>query len=172
MYIMEIVNYDYIYSLIVQSSVTDPRWWLLFVSIFFPWVIWWKAVDEERLFEILSFGLFWAAMATWLDLLGTTYDMWSYPFKLNPHITTLFPADVAVIPVMYMLLYQYGSNLKSYIAGSMVVAIIFSFIFEPLFVQLHMLDLKTWSHTKSVFSFFLLAVITRAIFYILVKFKK
>lgn len=164
---MEIVNYDYINSWIIQSSIADLRWWLLFVSIFFPWVIWWKAVDRSRLFEILSFGLFWAGMATWLDLLGTTYNMWSYPFKLNDHITTLLPADVSVIPVMYMLLYQYASIWRSYVIGSVLNAVILSFIFEPLFMLLNMFELQTWSHTKSFISFFLLALLTRTIFYFL-----
>jgi hypothetical protein len=169
---MEIVNYDYINSWMVLGSMADPRWWLLFVSIFFPWVIWWKAVDRSRLFEILSFGLFWAAMATWLDLLGTTYNMWSYPFKLNDHTTTLLPADVSVIPVMYMLLYQFSSTWKAYVLGSILIAVILSFIFEPLFILFQMFELKTWSHTKSLVSFSLLEIITRAIFYLLSSIKK
>ncbi|WP_198530493.1 CBO0543 family protein [Bacillus sp. LL01] len=169
---MEIVNFDYLYSWIVQSSMAEPRWWLLFASIFFSWIIWWKAVDRSRLFEILSFGLFWAVMATWLDLLGTTYHMWSYPIKLIDHTTTLLPADVAVIPVMYMLLYQYASHWKSFVAGSIGIALVLSFIFEPLFVLLDMLDLKTWTHTKSFFSFFTLAIVTRVIFSFLQKAQK
>lgn len=161
---MEIVKYDYINSWIILGSVSDPRWWLLFVSIFFPWLIWWKVVDRSRLFEILSFGLFWAAMATWLDLLGTSYNMWSYPFKLNEHTTTLLPADVSVIPVMYMLLYQFSSTWKGYAFGSIFIAVILSFIFEPLFILFQMFELITWSHTESLVSFFLLAIITKAIF--------
>ncbi|NLP53060.1 CBO0543 family protein [Bacillus sp. RO1] len=161
---MEIVNYDYLYNRIVLSSIADPRWWLLLTSIFLPWVIWWWIVDKKRVFEILAYGLCWAAMATWLDLLGTEYGKWSYPFKLNTDIQTLLPADSAVIPVMYMILYQYVSTWKRFVIGSVLCAAVLSFIFEPLFMMLDMLELKEWTHMKSFFSFISLALATKTLF--------
>lgn len=166
---MEIVNFNYLYNWIVLSSIADPRWWLLFASIFWPWLLWWRVVEKSRMFEVLAFGLFWAAMATWLDILGTEYGKWSYPFKLNNDIQTLLPADTAVIPVMFMLLYQYTSTWKSFVIGSVISAAVLSFIFEPLFLMLGMLDLKEWSHTKSFFAFIFLAIATRSLFFLIKK---
>ncbi|WP_060666048.1 CBO0543 family protein [Bacillus sp. CHD6a] len=166
---MEIANYNYLYNWIVLNSIADPRWWLLFSSIFLPWVIWWWIVDKKRLFENVAYGLCWATMATWLDILGTEYGKWSYPIKINTDIQTLLSADTAVIPVMYMLLYQYASTWKTFVFGSVLCAAVFSFIFEPLFIMLDMLELKEWSHTKSFFSFISLAIATRTLFYLIKK---
>jgi xanthine/uracil permease len=148
-------------NLILLNNIADPRWWLLFISIFLPWVVWWNLVAKKRLFEILTYGLLWAVMATWLDLLGTTNGMWEYPFKLYN--------NVSVIPVLYMFLYQYGERWKTFILGSVILSSLLSFVFEPIFLKMNMLNLITWSHTKSWFAFIFLALITRLIITVLKK---
>jgi hypothetical protein len=108
-------------------------------------------------------------MATWLDLLGTTNGMWEYPFKLYNKVSCLLPADVSVIPVLYMFLYQYGERWKTFILGSVILSSLLSFVFEPIFLKMNMLNLITWSHTKSWFAFIFLALITRLIITVLKK---
>ncbi|QFT88658.1 hypothetical protein FIU87_08385 [Bacillus sp. THAF10] len=154
---------------IMNSTVSDPRWWFLLLSLFLPWILWWKIVDNTRFFEILSYGLFWALLASLFDLAGITYHLWNYPYDLYKDIPTLLSADVAVIPVLYMLLYQYAKTWKTFIVGALLVAVIFSYIFEPIFQLLHMLELIKWSHWKSAISFFLLGLSTKVIFFFLKK---
>ncbi|WP_230499850.1 CBO0543 family protein [Sutcliffiella rhizosphaerae] len=164
--------YDYINSWIIQSTMADLRWWLLFLSLFFPWVIWWKIVDRTRVFEILSYGLFWSVMATWLDLLGTTNHLWRYPFKLLDQIPSLLPADIAVIPVLYMLNYQFARTWKSFIIGAIFLAFLFSYVLEPIFTTFRMLEFMNWSHSISFIAFFFLGIVTKGIFQCIVKYKK
>lgn len=169
MYIVEPLSLMNFYHWILLNNIADPRWWLLFISVFWPWIVWWKLVIKKRLFEILTYGLLWAAMATWLDLLGTSEGMWEYPFKLYDKVSCLLPADVSVIPVLYMLLYQYGERWKTFFIGSLIVSTLLSFVFEPLFLKMNMLNLITWSHTRSWFAFIFLALVTRLIITVLKK---
>ncbi|MGD6833092.1 CBO0543 family protein [Sutcliffiella halmapala] len=157
------------YNWILLNNIADPRWWLLFISIFWPWIVWWKLIAKKRLFEILAYGLLWAAMATWLDLLGTSNGMWEYPFKLYHKVSCLLPADVSVIPVLFMLLYQYGERWRTFLLGSVIVSTLLSFIFEPIFLKMNMLNLITWTHIKSWVSFIFLALVTRLIITLLKK---
>lgn len=128
-----------------------------------------EACRQKRLFEILAYGLLWAAMATWLDILGTSNGMWEYPFKLSYRVSCLLPADVSVIPVLYMLLYQYGERWRTFLLGSVMVSTLISNIFEPLFLKMNMLNLITWTHMKSWFSFIFLALVTRIVITLLKK---
>lgn len=163
MYIVKPLYFIDFYNWVLLNNIADPRWWLLFISIFWPWIVWWQLVAKKRIFEILAYGLLWAAMATWLDLLGTSNGMWEYPFKLYNKVSCLLPADVSVIPVLYMLLYQYGERWRTFLLGSVIVSTLLSFIFEPIFLKMNMLNLITWSHFKSWFSFIFLALGTRLI---------
>jgi len=169
MYIVKPLYFFDFYNWILLNDIADPRWWLLLISIFWPWIVWWKLVAKKRIFEILAYGLLWAAMATWLDLLGTSNGMWEYPFKLYYKVSCLLPADVSVIPVLYMLLYQYGERWRTFLLGSVIVSTLLSFIFEPIFLKMNMLNLITWSHIKSWVSFIFLALVTRLIITLLKK---
>lgn len=169
---MKPINNTIFFDWVLLSSIEDPRWWFLFISIFLPWLVWWKLADKKRLFELLTYGLLWAALATWLDLLGTSNEMWEYPIKLYDKVSTLFPADFSVIPVFFMLLYQYASKWKSFFLGSVIVSSLFSFVLEPLFIKLNMLNLITWSHIKSFFTFIVLAHLTRGLLMVIKNYKK
>ncbi|WP_223700432.1 CBO0543 family protein [Sutcliffiella deserti] len=156
-------HFPFYSDLIILNYIADPRWWLLFLSIFLPWVIWWIFADKNRLYELLIYGMLWAVIATWLDLIGTSNGLWEYPYNLYNKVPTLLPADLSVIPVMFMLLYQYLSNWKKFLLGSVLVSSLLSFVLEPLFIKFSMLNLINWTHFKSLFSFVILALLTKSI---------
>ncbi|WP_078381106.1 CBO0543 family protein [Sutcliffiella halmapala] len=169
---MKPISLTIFFDWILLSNIEDPRWWLLFISIFLPWIIWWKLADKKRLFELLTYGLLWGCLATWLDIFGTSNRLWEYPVKLYDKVITLFPADISVIPVLFTLLYQYAPKWKTFFIGSVIVSSLFSFVFEPLFIKLNMLNLITWSHIKSFIAFIFLALLTRGIIMLVKKLQK
>ncbi|MDR4886292.1 hypothetical protein RGU12_01870 [Fredinandcohnia sp. QZ13] len=42
-----------------------------------------------------------------LELVGAQYSFWDYPIAFLPIIPRAFPFDFSIVPVAYMLLYQY-----------------------------------------------------------------
>ena len=133
------------------------QWWLLLVSAIIPWLIWIKFRDNDRTYELLSFGFLWAISAAILDSIGAEMLLWSYSTKLIPLAPPLLPADFTIFPVFYMLIYQHAKNAYSHFLLSMIPAAIFSFIIEPLFIKADMFRLHNWSHTKSFFGFLILS---------------
>lgn len=135
------------------------KWWLLVGATLIPWIIWVKLRHKDRTFEILSYGLLWATIASVTDVIGVDMILWGYPDKLLPMVPPLFPADITVIPVFFMIMYQYTKTLKAYSVFSLVLSGCFSYIIEPLFIKGEMFALHNWTHTYSFIGFFVLSQI-------------
>ncbi|MFD1739579.1 CBO0543 family protein [Bacillus salitolerans] len=148
-----------------ENVLFSWQWWFLLFSTIIPWVIWWILVDKTRFFEIMTFGFWWLVIATILDVLGVSLSIWAYPLKLTHLMPPLVPADMAVIPVTYMLLYQYSRRWTNFIILSVIVAAVFSYVIEPFFEHFHMLRFLNgsipWSHLISFIWFFILSMIVR-----------
>lgn len=143
----------------VQDDLFTWKWWLLLAATFLPWVIWIKYRDKERTLEILCYGLLWAILASVTDVIGGESLLWGYPDKLLPMVPPLFPADISVIPVSYMFIYQYTNTLKRYLVFSLLLSGFFSYLVEPIFIKLEMFSLHNWAHTYSFLGFFILSLI-------------
>ncbi len=149
----------------LQYSLFTWQWWFLLASTILPWIIWWKKVDRSRFFDITTFGLWWVVVAVTLDNMGVTLHLWDYPIQLIYLMPPLVPADLAVIPITYMFLYQYIQSWGKFIIASIIAAFTFSYIIEPFFVKFEMLKFYEstfeWGHTVSFFSFTLLSILVR-----------
>jgi hypothetical protein len=143
----------------VQYDLFSWQWWFLLAATLIPWIFWLLFHDKKRTFEILSYGLIWAVMASTLDVIGGELVLWGYPDKLLPMVPPLFPADITVIPVLFMFVYQLSKTYSRYFILSILGSALFSYIFEPLFIKGHMFILHNWSHTKSFLGFVLLSQI-------------
>ncbi|XQY91192.1 CBO0543 family protein [Metabacillus sp. HB246100] len=127
-------------------------WWVLFFATIVPYFIWWRIVDRKRLMEMTSFGLFSATLASFLDVIGVTIGLWGYPDKLIPVLPPLLPADLVIIPVSSMLIYQYTTKWSSYILFYLLFSLLLAFIVEPIFSYYDMyIAHKWWTHTYSFF---------------------
>ncbi|WP_419887757.1 CBO0543 family protein [Neobacillus niacini] len=153
----------------IHDDLFTPGWWFLLLSCILPWYIWWKLVDKNRIFEILSYGLIWAVLSIASDLVGVELGLWGYPDKLIPIIPPMVPADLTVIPVSYMLVYQYFPLWQSFVKASIVLSALFSYIIEPIFELFDLLILDKWKHTYSFIGFIFGAILFK---FVMEKIKK
>ncbi|WP_409293336.1 CBO0543 family protein [Peribacillus sp. SCS-37] len=145
----------------LRDDVFSLNWWILAASVILPLFCWWKLADKRRLEEILVYGLLCALCSTLLDTTGVNMVLWSYPDLLFPMLPILVPADLVVIPILGMLCYQYFISWKAYLIASAVLAGVFSFIFEPLFIQLGMFRIYHWKHIYAFLGFVLIFMINK-----------
>lgn len=143
----------------IQDDIFTWQWWFLLAAAIVPWILWLIVHDKRRTFEILSFGLIWAVLSSLLDVIGGELVLWGYPHKLLPMVPPLFPADMTVIPVIFMLIYQFAKSYYRYFILSVLGSALFSYVFERLFIKGEMFTLHKWSHTKSFLGFVVLAQI-------------
>ncbi|MBM7659711.1 hypothetical protein JOC85_000478 [Bacillus mesophilus] len=148
----------------LHKEVFTMTWWFLLFSSIAPFIVWWKLVDRERFDEIFSFGLLCGIFATILDVMGVDLVLWGYPDKLFSMIPPLFPADLCVIPVSTMLMYQIFTRWRSFFYATVVWSFVLSFVIEPIFVYFNMFALHNWKHMYSFFAFIAFLLFCRFIF--------
>jgi len=90
------------------------RWWVLLVLLTVPWFIWYKTVKKNKLPELTMFGLIVMVFTITLDELGYNMTLWSYPFDVIPIFPRLTSIDYTVVPIIFMLTYQYFPTWKSF----------------------------------------------------------
>jgi hypothetical protein len=152
-----------------KDDLFDPTWWFLLLATILPYFLWWRIVDKERFFEIFSFGLLTGTVSTFLDVIGVDLLLWGYPDKLLSMVPPLFPADITIIPVTSMILYQYVRTWKTYFLFTVLLALVFAYIIEPLFVKFGMFSLDNWKHSYSLIAFILFFLANRVVFYLINK---
>ncbi|UOR13670.1 CBO0543 family protein [Halobacillus amylolyticus] len=133
----------------VEHELFSFNWWFLLVITIVPWIMWWRLVDKKRLLEISFMGALVTVTAMFLDTVGISFLLWTYGYKLIQMVPTLNPVDFTVIPVCYMLLYQWFSKWKSYLIAHVVTAAGAVFIAEPLFVWMNIYTLHSWEYIYS-----------------------
>ncbi|WP_369690997.1 CBO0543 family protein [Robertmurraya korlensis] len=84
-------------------------------------------------------------------------------------VPPLFPADLVVIPVSAMLVYQYFIKWSSFLIANTLWALTFAYIIVPLAIKVHMFHMDNWKHTYSFIGFFVLGITVRCIILFLLR---
>jgi hypothetical protein len=156
----------------LENNLFTPVWWLMLIMFIMSWYIWWKLVYKNRLHEIIIYGLMVIIGATILDIFGTEFVLWGYPNMLIPTAPPLFFVDICILPIIYMLVYQYFTRWKSFLTAMIITAAIISFIGEPIAVWLEIYELNNWNHLYSFPIYIILAIIFKWICSKIIKYKR
>jgi hypothetical protein len=141
----------------------SPAWFGTIIFILLSYTLCFKLLDKRRLTQILLFGSLITVMVSLFDLIGVEYVRWTYLTRVFPIMPSFFLFDFTIIPLYYMLIYQYCSNWKSYIIWNAIVTGIVSFAFYPLLNALKMFELNNWRYVYFFPCIFTFALVSRAI---------
>jgi hypothetical protein len=145
----------------LNEVVFSFNWWFLFFITFVPWFIWWKLVDRKRLIEYTLYGSLIATFSILLDDIGSYFLLWIYQYQLVPISPRLNPIDLSVMPVTYMLVYQYFKTWKSFFIAQTILAFGAAFIAEPLFIWMDIYKPLNWEFIYSFIIYIILGVSTK-----------
>jgi hypothetical protein len=119
------------------SHMGTWQFWFHVFMLLVPLFVLYFALDRKQAFRVGFFGLSIHMVATYLDGFGTMHGLWEYPYKLTPHMTASFGLDASLIPVAFMLLYQWTINRdKNYYLYAFGLCLVFTFAFKPLLLAL------------------------------------
>ena len=144
-------------------------WWLSLILVFLPLYIGWKFLDKKRVVEIAFFGLLVMIISSYLDVLGSEFIWWEYPVLLIPNLPLIFPIDFAVIPVIFMFIYQYFPKWKGFILVNVSISVVFSFVMEPLMIWMNLYRLVSWKLYYSFPIYILMAIFCKFIVHLALK---
>jgi len=143
------------------EGVGSWRWWVLVALMFVPWFIWGKLVDKNKLLELALFGMLIMVYSITLDELGFVLSFWHYPVDIIPVFPRLSSVDYTVMPITFMLLYQYFLTWKSFFWALVALSAVFSFVVEPIIVKLGFYVLIKWMHPYSFFIYIVMGLLAR-----------
>ncbi|WP_085449859.1 CBO0543 family protein [Halalkalibacter krulwichiae] len=144
----------------LKNEFLTWEWWMLVGFLIVPWVIWVKLVKRNIILEILLFGTIIMMITTLLDVVGAQYSFWDYPIAFLPIIPWAFPFEM--VPVAYMLLYQYFRTWKFYILAQVIMALTYAFIGEPFCEWFNLVNYVEWRYRYSFMYYIIVGIVTRA----------
>lgn len=128
--------------------------WFNLLLFIIPLIVLYFAIDKKRIFEVCFYG--YTVHIIWANI-GSVLAEYSYFVHMHDFIYIL-PDGVnmnsVVLPVTFMLLYQYSTNHgRNVYLWAILGAIFFAFIFAPIEMKLDLVRLK---NGMNVFYLFLI----------------
>ncbi|SET52781.1 hypothetical protein SAMN05421676_105193 [Salinibacillus kushneri] len=117
-----------------QYSYFDTwQFWYIVFLLVAPLIILYFSVDRSRIFEILFYGFSVNLLWTYADTIVGSTSFFVHHYFLIPLLPSALSLNSAVLPVGYMLVYQYCTNhKKNYFLYIAVLSAIFAFGFATL----------------------------------------
>ena len=130
----------------LQEDVFHFRWWFLlgfFVLSIFAWC---KLVDKKRLPEIILYAGLTTIITLILDECGEELILWDYPIDIIPVFPPFTAVDLASLPIIYSLIYQYFKTWKTFLKATIAMATVFCFVLEPALVWGGFYQILKWKY--------------------------
>ncbi|PAK42759.1 CBO0543 family protein [Priestia megaterium] len=125
------------------SSFGTWQFWVSISLLIIPLIALYVFMDKKRAILLGFYGYNVHAWSIYIDDFSVYHDLWFYPYKFLPILPMSVALDASLIPVLYILMYQFTSNNKKnyylYLLGlSMGMAFVYKPIMEALgLFQLH-----------------------------------
>jgi hypothetical protein len=125
------------------SDFGNWHFWLVLASLIIPLVLLYFTVDRKRIFEVFFFGYTVHIMWTYTELALTNSGYVIRGYYLTPLLPRSINITASVLPIGFLLLYQYCTNhKKSFMLYTLVLSAVFAFILAPIEGALNIIELK------------------------------
>ncbi|MBY0145070.1 hypothetical protein [Neobacillus niacini] len=116
-----------------HSDWGNWQFWVVLLCLLIPLIVLLIKLDRNRTFEILFFGFTVHMLWTYTDLLLIRLGYIDHHYFLMPFLPQALGITAAIIPVSFMLLYQYCLNQeKPFIIWTTGLSAIIAFGFAPI----------------------------------------
>ncbi|WP_085523828.1 hypothetical protein [Tuberibacillus sp. Marseille-P3662] len=125
------------------SNMETWQFWFIVSLLVVPLILLYFKVDRERIFELFFFGYTVNMLWTFTDIAleGSRYLVHLYFFL--PMLPYALNLTASLIPVGFILLYQYcTNNKKNFYLFTLLLSAIFSFVFAPIEKYLGFIELR------------------------------
>lgn len=134
----------------LNQELFSPTWWGVIAFIAFSYILCFSLFDKRRSTQILLFGSLMAVAIYTYDSFGDSFNLWMDETRVLPLIPSPFLFDLTIVPLYYMLVYQYSPNWKRFVLWNAVAAGVCSIIYSPMIVALHIISFHNF---KPIYNF-------------------
>jgi hypothetical protein len=136
------LSYDWLDYWKDFSSFDTYGFWVNVAFLIVPLIVLYFALDRKRAFHLGFFGYSCHILSIYIDGVATRYGFWEYPFKAIPFLPISFSLDSSLIPVVYMLVYQWTIHKKkNYYLYITLTSIAFAFGLKPILSHFDLFEL-------------------------------
>lgn len=156
------------------SSFDTWQFWVCVAALVVPLIVLYFKIDRSKALLLGFYGYSVHIFFTYEDIFGANKTYWFYPYKILPVLSANLSLDVSLIPVTYMLVYQWiiRKN-KNYYLYMLALSAFFALVFKPFCEALGLFQLDRGSLFFHIFlAKFLVAVIAKKITDLFVYFEK
>ena len=120
------------------SSYNDWHFWFLVVLCILPLIVLFIFMDRRRMLYLGFFGFSIHILQSYADIGASNLGTWTYPYKLIPFYPISFALDASLIPVTFILVYQWTLNRKkNFYLYAMMPTLFFALIAKPFLIAIN-----------------------------------
>lgn len=155
------------------SNIDSFQFWLVVMTLIIPLIILLWKIDRRKMLLLGFFGLNYHIWFAYCNAGGIRRGLWEYPYEILP-IMPSFSLDAALIPVSYILLYQWTLNhKKNFYLYTLILSIIFAFVMKPILVHFDFFHMFKFVNYFIIFLFYFgIAIVAKIITNVFIKLQK
>jgi hypothetical protein len=155
------------------SNLGTWQFWVVILMLIAPLIVLYVLLDRNKALLFGFFGLNYHIWFAYVNSIGISLGLWEYPYEILPFIPS-FALDASLVPICFMLLYQWTLNHKKNIYFySVLLSAFFAFVLKPILVTFHFFHMYKGVNYVHLFlfyvAFFLVSKLITALFFKLEK---
>ncbi|WP_186580916.1 hypothetical protein [Aquibacillus kalidii] len=128
------------------------QFWVVISLLIIPLVLLYIKIDRSRIFELFVFGYTVHILWSYVDIILERYNYMIHPYSLTPILPYALNITTSVLPVGFILLYQYcTNNNKNFYIYTVILSGIFSFLFASIEMYIGLLEVRKGFNLICVF---------------------
>ena len=147
----------------LQSQVFHYRWWILLALFSISAILLWKKADKSRIVELTLYTAIVVFFIIVLDELGLELTLWYYPVDIIPLFPPATAINISCLPLVYMVIYQRYGTWGKFLIVTLIMATVFCFVFEPIFVWGGIYTMLKWKSYYGLPIYFAIAVAAKGL---------
>ncbi len=147
----------------LEEDVFSLRWWSMVVLIALSYLLCFSLFDKRRLSKLFLFGSLLTVGSVVYETAGVNFVLWFCATSIFPIIPCLFVPYLTILPVYYMLIFQYTTTWRQFSLWNLVAVSVYSFVLQPIFIHFKIVILDNWQTVYHMPMIFAIASLARAV---------
>ncbi|MEN1968324.1 hypothetical protein WMZ97_09655 [Lentibacillus sp. N15] len=140
------------------------QFWIVILMLVVPLIVLFLFIDKDKMLLLGFFGLNYHIWFAYTNVIQIDLGYINYPYHSFP-LLTAFSLDASLVPVCFMLLYQWTLNhKKNFYLYQLLLSVVLAFILKPIMVQLHLFQMHNGlSYFQLLIAYVVLFVVSKLI---------
>lgn len=152
----------------LQEDVLSPRWWAMVALIALSYLLCFSLFDKRRYSKLFLFGSLLTVGAVVYETIGVNFVLWVCATPIFPIIPCLFVPYLTILPVYYMLIFQYTTTWRQFSLWNLIAVSVYSLVLLPIFINTGIVRLDNWQAIYHMPFLFAIASLARAVTLLLI----